>query len=217
MRLEQHITNLCRSAYHQLHNIYRIRKYLTDNATKSLVHAFVTSCIDYCNSVLFGTPKYLLDRLQRVLNKAARLVTGSSRSSHITPVLPELHWLSVSHRIQFKFTLLTFKAFYGLAPMYMTDLLTPYTLTRSLRSAGKNLLVVPSYRLKSFAARSFACAAPSIWNGLPNKLCIISSISRFKTGLKSYLFRDAYKLWYLFRTRRCDNFLDHFRVCIFNN
>ncbi len=194
MRLEQHITNLCRSAYHQLHNIYRIRKYLTDNAAKSLVHAFVTSRIDYCNSLLFGTLKHLLDRLQRVLNTAARLVTGSPRSSHITPVLQELSWLPVSHGKQFKLALLTFKAFYGLASVYVTHLLTAYTPTRSLRSAGKNLLVVPAYCLTPFATRSFACAAPSIWNGLPDELHSISSLSMFKTVLKSYLFRDAYNL-----------------------
>ncbi len=129
-----------------------------------------------------------------MLNTAAQLVTSSPRSSHITPVLQELHWLLVSHRIQFKIALLTFKAFYGLAPVYVTDLLTPYTPTRSLRSAGKNLLVVPSYRLKSFGARSFVCVVPSIWNGLPDELRIISSLSMFKTELKSYLLQDAYKL-----------------------
>ncbi len=166
MRLEQHITNLCRSAYHQLHKIYHVRKSLTHNATKTLVHAFVTSHIDYryCNSLLFGTPKHLLDHLQRVLNMAARLVTGSPRSSHITPVLQELHWLLVSHRIQLKIAQLIFKAFYGLAPLYVTDLLTPYTPTRSLRSAGKNLLVVPSYHLKSFVCCAINMEWSTWWN-----------------------------------------------------
>ena len=91
MRLDTHIVNVCKSAYHQLHKIYRIRKYLTTNAIKSLVHAFITSRLDYCNSLLCGSPSRLLDRLQRVQNAAARLVTGTPRHAHITPVLQHLH------------------------------------------------------------------------------------------------------------------------------
>jgi len=100
----------------------------------------------------------------------------------------------VSHRIRFKLALLTFKALHGLAPVYLTELLTPYTPARSLRSAGRNLLEVPSYNLKSYGGRSFACAAPSVWNDLPDELRSTSSLSVFKTGLKTYLFRDAYQL-----------------------
>ncbi len=194
MRLEQHITNICKSAYHQLHNIYRIRKYLTKDATKSVVHAFITSRLDYCNSLLYGTPSCLLNRLQRVQNTAARLITGTPRSSHITPVLRELHWLPVTHRIIFKVALLTYKAQHGLAPLYLSELLTPYTPSRSLRSGNKNLLTVPSYKLKSYGGRSFTCVAPMIWNDLPDNLRSATSLTAFKSGLKTYLFQDAYNV-----------------------
>jgi hypothetical protein len=194
MRLDKHITNVCKSAYHQLHNIYRIRKYLTDKATKSLVHAFITSRLDYCNGLLYGTPKHLLDRLQRVQNTAARLITGTARSSHITPILCELHWLPVSHRINYKIALLTFKALHDLAPVYLKELLTPYAPTRSLRSARKNLLEVPAYHLKAYGGRSFECMAPVIWNQLPDELRTASELSAFKRDLKTFLFKDAYKL-----------------------
>ena len=194
MRLEQHIVGVCKRAYHQLHNIYRIRKYLTENATKSLVHAFITSRLDYCNGLLYGIPKHLQDRLQRVQNTAARLVTGTPRSAHITPVLCELHWLPVSHRIRYKLALLTFKALHGLAPMYLTELLTPYTPARALRSGNKHLLQVPSYNLKTYGGRSFSCAAPVIWNDLPDNLRSASCLTAFKAGLKTFLFRDSYDL-----------------------
>ena len=194
MRLEQHITNICKSAYHQLHNIYRIRKYLTKDATKSVVHAFITSRLDYCNSLLYGTPSCLLNRLQRVQNTAARLITGTPRSSHITPVLRELHWLPVTHRIIFKVALLTYKAQHGLAPQYLSELLTPYTPSRSLMSGNKNLLTVPSYKLKSYGGRSFTCVASMIWNDLPDNLRSATSLTAFKSGLKTYLFKDAYNV-----------------------
>ena len=194
MRMEQHITNICKSAYYQLHNIYRIKKYLSEHAIKSVVHAFITSRLDYCNSLLYGTPGCLLDRLQWVQNTAARLITGTSRSSHITPVLRELHWLPVTHRIIFKVALLTFKAQHGLAPLYLSELLTPYIPSRSLRSSTKNLLTVPSYKLKAYGGRSFTCVAPVIWNDIPENLRGATSLSVFKAGLKTYLFKDAYNV-----------------------
>ena len=126
MNFEQHVTIICKSAYYQLHNIYRIRKYLTVDATKSLVHAFITSRLDYCNGLLYGIPNYLIDRLQPIQNAAARLVTSTPRSSHITPVLFEMHWLPVSHRIQFKIALLTFEALNNMSPSYLRELIRMY-------------------------------------------------------------------------------------------
>lgn len=192
MNFEKHVTTLCRNAYFQLHNIFRIRKYLTLDATKSLVHAFVTSRLDYCNGLLYGIPNYLIDRLQRIQNTAARLVTGTPRSSHITPILFELHWLPVSHRIQYKLALLTFKALNGMTPSYLSDLLTIYRPSRSLRSANSNSLVVPSYRLKRYGYRSFQHAAALTWNALPSDLRCMTCLISFKKGLKTFLFRDAY-------------------------
>ena len=95
---------------------------------KSLVHA--SSKVDYCNSLLYGVRKYLLLRLQRVLNCAARIVFKSNKYDHITPHLKELHWLPIEQLIKFE---ITFKAFNKQAPNYITDLLIPYKPTRSMR------------------------------------------------------------------------------------
>ncbi len=82
-------------------------------------------------------------------NSAARLLTRTKKHDHITPVLASLHWLPVRFRIDFKILLITFKALDGLCPTYIADLLTPYSLERSLRSSGKGLLAVPKARLKT--------------------------------------------------------------------
>jgi len=84
-----------------------------------VIHTFVTSRIDHCNSLLFGLPNCELAKLQRVLNAAARLLTSTRKYDHITPVLRELHWLSVRYRIHFKMLLLTFRAIYGMAAHYI--------------------------------------------------------------------------------------------------
>ena len=104
-----HVNNLCRTASLAIRNIGRIRKYLDQPSTERLVHAFVSSKLDYCNSVLYGLPAKQLSKLQRLQNSAARLVTKAKRRDHVTPVLRQLHWLPINQRIVFKILLITFK------------------------------------------------------------------------------------------------------------
>ena len=135
----------------------------------------------------------VLDKLQYVQNCAARLVTRTKRSEHITPVLRELHWLPVRQRIIYKILLLTYKALNSMAPTYLTDLLQRYTPPRQLRSSSKNLLKVPNSNLKSYGERTFQVAAPKLWNELPENVKISNSINEFKTSIKTLLFRDAFQ------------------------
>ena len=129
-----HINSICRSASLALRNIGRVRKHLNQANTEHLVRAFITSRLDYCNSLLCGLPAKEINKLQRLQNSAARLVTKCKLREHITPILKELHWLPVDHRIIFK-VLITFKIICGCAPAYLKDLLEPYVPRRSLRSA----------------------------------------------------------------------------------
>ena len=125
------ISKQCASAFYHLHNISRIRRLLSADTTKAFVHAFVTSRVDYCNSLLYGLPyKRLLltcshlNKVQRVLNAAARLVCRAPRYCRITPLLYELHWLPVRRRISFKILLFVFKAIHGIAPTYLRELVS---------------------------------------------------------------------------------------------
>ena len=101
-----HVNAVCQSCFFHLRNIGFIRKYLTYDAAKIIIHAFIASKLDYCNSLLYGLPSYLIQKLQHVQNSAARLVNQCPRFCHITPVLRDLHWLPVSFRIEFKIMLL---------------------------------------------------------------------------------------------------------------
>ena len=186
------ISSVCKSAYFHLRNIERIQKYLTESAVHSLVHAFVTSRIDYCNSLLSGMSKVSLWKLQHVQNSAARL----KQTDHITPHLLELHWLPVFHRVKFKLLLLTYKALNGLDPVYMyiCDLLSYYQPSRALRSAGLSLLDVPATRLVTCGDRAFSVAAPKVGIGLPQYLRKSTSLTSFKSQLKTFLFNDAFSI-----------------------
>ena len=187
-----HVTAVCKSAFFHLRNISKIRKFLNTETTKSLVHAFITSKVDYCNSLLYGVPKYLLLRLQRVLNCAARIVFKSNKYDHITPLLKELHWLPIEQRIKFKIFLITFKALNKQAPNYITDLLIPSKPSRSLRSSTRNFLMKLVFNLKAYGGRSFGLASAVLWNDLPQAIKDSQSVETFKQKLKTHLFLQSY-------------------------
>ena len=94
LTLKTHVSNLVRSANLELRRISSIRHFLSTDATKTLVSAFVLSRLDYCNSPLSGFPQYILNKLHMVQNNAARLVLRVSKTDHISPYLASLSVLS---------------------------------------------------------------------------------------------------------------------------
>ena len=188
LSLDQHIRSVSKSAFFHIHKIGLIRKFLTTKAAKTIVHAFITSRLDHLNSLLIGLPAKSVAKLQRIQNAAARLICGTRKSDHVTPVLNELHWLRVHERIHFKVLLLCHKCVYGTAPSYLRKLVIPHKTSRSLRSTGRLLLAQPRCRLGSYGDRAFSCAAPRLWNSLPQSLREVSSTPVFVRLLKSHLF-----------------------------
>ena len=129
-----HTTKLSQVCFFHLRHIRVVRHSLTRNALLTLVHAFVCSRLDFCNSAIFGVHSYLLDRLQSILNAAARLILQIHKFSSISSAIrDELHWLPVQSRIVFKQCLLVRSCLAGSAPFYH----------QNLRSASRGTLVVP--------------------------------------------------------------------------
>ncbi len=192
MTMAAHVSRICSSAYMHLRNISRIRAFLSQKTTEQLVHAFVSSRLDMGNALLFGITQEQLDRVQKIQNSAARLVTRTRRCDHITPVLHELHWLPVKQRIEYKILLQVYRVVNNSAPAYLTELLQRHAPSRSLRSENKGLLVVPKTRT-SWGDRSFRKAAPKLWNALPARIRQSDSINAFKTALKTHLFVTAFQ------------------------
>ena len=123
----------------------KVKGYLPCRDLETVIHAFINTRLDYCNSLYFGLDRSLLHRLQLVQNAAGRLLTGKRKRDHISPVLPSLHWLTVAFKIDFKMLLFVF----GLAPQYLTELLNFHTPARTLRSSNQLLLVTPKTKLKT--------------------------------------------------------------------
>ena len=156
--MSTHVTKACASAFYYLYNIRHIRKYLSHESTERLVHAFITSRLDYCNGLLYGATEYQIKKLQRVMNASARLVYRAPKYCHVTPLLREHHWLPVRLRVDFKILLITL-------------LERPQLRTK-----------------KTIRDSAFSIAAPFLWNSLPLPIRQETSIDSFKCSVKTFLF-----------------------------
>ena len=198
LTLTNHIRNVCRSASWGIAKIGKITKFLNRPTTEKLVHAFVSSHIDYCNGLLAGLPRSCLAPLQRIQNTAARLITRTKKHEHITPILRSLHWLQVHDRVIFKVLLLTYKIVHNSAPSYLQHLVSLRTVpssstSRRLRShSNAHLQLAPAPRTRTrYGDRAFSTIAPTLWNNLPIHVRQAPSIDAFKQLLKTHLFTQS--------------------------
>ena len=191
-----HINNTCKIAFYYIHNIRKIRKYLSVETTRTVVHAVVIGRVDYCNSLLYGLSMKSISKLQRVQNAAARLITNTTRYDHVTPVLRSLHWLAVTERVTFEILTLSFKAIHGLVPGYIQSLVTLQCPSRySLRRNNERFLKPYGKKtLKTLGDRAFAVAAPHLFNALPRYIRDEDNFNRFKALVKTFLFNIAYNI-----------------------
>ena len=88
---DHYIDDVCKSTHFHLRNIGRIRHLLSYDACAQLIHALISICLDYCNSLLYSLPKGSIERLQKIHNQAARILTKTPRCDHISKVLVSLH------------------------------------------------------------------------------------------------------------------------------
>ena len=197
LSMKEHVQRICRSSFYQLRQIRTVRTSLTRAACESLVHAFVSSRLDYCNSMLFGINESLLDKLESVLRAAARLVQQKRKFDSIsTDIRDKLHWLPIRQRIEFKICVLVYRCLHGTAPDYLAEMLTLTADVPALqrhRSAALGTLVPPMTVGALYGPRSFRSAAPKLWNSLPlNSRNSNLTLIMFKKQLKTVLFERAY-------------------------
>lgn len=188
LSLKSQISKVCQTSFLYIRQLRRVRPFLDHDSAVLLANALVSSRLDYCNSLYYGLPRTSLRRLQCIQNTLARVVVPSvRRTEHITPTLKALHWLPVECRIDFKIAVLTFKLLHDDRPSYLASLISLHRPTRSLRSADKRMLVVPNIKSAN-GRRSFAFAAPTVWNSLPQDIRSVTSLLTFRKKLKHHLF-----------------------------
>ena len=167
LTFSQHISAISKSSFQSIRDLRRIRNIIDHTTACTIATSLIHSKIDYCNSLLLNLPATQTNRLQLVLNSAARAVTKTPKFHHITPILKSLHWLKINERIQYKVLSLTYKSLQTGYPSYLRSLLS-FTPHRSTRSSSLITLNRPSHtsRLK-ISNRSFYHSAPVLWNSLP--------------------------------------------------
>ncbi len=189
LTFKEHIAKTARSCRFVLHNIRKIRPFITQHAAQLLVQALVISRLDYCNALLAGLPSNTIKPLQMIQIAAAWLVFSKPKRAHVTHLFVSLHWLPVAARIKFKTLMLAYKTTTGSAPAYFHSLMTIYIPSRSQRSASERHLVVSSQRDTKSLSRTFSFTVPGWWNELPTLIRNAESLTIFKWHLKTHLFR----------------------------
>jgi len=134
LALEKHVSKTCAACFYWLHQLCLIRRSLDEESTSTLVHAFVTSWIDYCNAIYAGAPKTISDKLQQVLSSTARVVSDTKKFDCFLSTLlhDKLHWLDVPERITFKLGLMTYRSLHGPTVQHLDT--SPSTPPQPLKS-----------------------------------------------------------------------------------
>ena len=167
LKMDVHVGIMTRSCFYQLRQLRTIRQSLSDDATRMLIHSFVVTRVDYCNSVLSGITVVQTDRVQRILSAAARLLLRIPKFAPVAALIRDhLHWLPATKRIRFKIPLLVSKCIHQRAPSYLQELCVPASTVvgrRNLWSADQYSLIVP--RCRSSSSRGVDSQLWDRWRG----------------------------------------------------
>ena len=194
LNMSAHVSHLCKTINFHIRNLWRIRRFLSQEACHHAVRSLVLSRIDYANSLLLGAREGDLTRLQRLQNRAARLVFACGRDRRSTDLMNALHWLPVKQRIYFKIVLHIYKCLSCTAPTYLCNLINLYNDPAtaedrpSLRSSDDKTKLAEVRTYKKAGDCSFVVGGPKLWNTLPDDVREAESVSTFKQLLKTHLF-----------------------------
>jgi hypothetical protein len=195
LSMRSHVSRTVSACFATLRQIRSIRRSITRPVLQSLVAALTLTRLDYGCSTLAGLPARQLNRLQSVLNAAARLIYSARKSEHVSPLLRQLHWLRVPQRIEFRLAVHVHHCLNGSAPRYLASDLRRVSDTESrrrLRSASTASLLVPRTLHKTIGDRAFPIAAAKIWNGLSSSTTSLKPLLAFRRALKTELFQRSH-------------------------
>ena len=189
LEMDKHINHITSHCYKILRDIGRIRRCLQQCHLERLVHAVISSRLDYCNCLYMNLSRENIFKLQKVQNAAARLVLGRRRRDSAKQALKQLHWLNIDARVTFKVLLLVHKCLYGLCPQDLG------LLYRGFNGRPDDLLLLqtPNFT-SSYGKRIFAYHGSRLWNALPVNIRAENDIEKFKKYIKTMLF-EGYEVF----------------------
>ena len=188
-----HASEIRRSGFFHLRRVKALGGIIPSNCLEILIHAYVTSRIDFCNILLHDHNQYLVNRFQTLHNACAKAITGARKYDSASVQLATLHWLPVKQRSQYKALIYCHKIAHSddNFPAYFSGVFNKKK-QRSTRLGG--VLLDSNYRpkLRTVGFRSFDSYAPHLWNSLPQSLRDIPKLGSFKKQLKTFLFSQAF-------------------------
>ena len=189
LEMDKHINHITSHCYKILRDIGRIRRCLQQCHLERLVHAVISSRLDYCNYLFMDLSRENIFKLQKVQNAAARMVLGRRRRDSAKQALKQLHWLNIDARVTFKVLLLVHKCLYGLCPQDLG------LLYRGFNGRPDDLLLLqtPNFT-SSYGKRIFAYHGSRLWNALPVNIRAENDIEKFKKYIKTMLF-EGYEVF----------------------
>ena len=191
MSFSDQINSVSKSCHFHIRDTRRIRHLLPLSTATALANSLVSSKLDYCNSLYSGISQTNLNKLQRIQNSLARVITNTSKYHHITPTLKKLHWLPIKQRIDYKTCLLTYKTLTNQQPTYLYNSLSFPSHSVSTRSSDSLVLSIPYVR-SSLGKGAFSVIGPRLWNSLSPDTRNSSSLPIFRSRLKAHLFKIVF-------------------------
>ena len=193
LSMNSHISKMLQAGFSALRQIRSIKKCFSYESLRTLAVALILSRIDYCDTLLAELPEKQLCRVQSLINTTARLITGTRKFDHITPVLKKLHRVKVRDRVVYQILLLIYKCRLGYGPKYISERLIPISEIperRKLRSSDSTNLYIPKSKMSSIGKRRFEVEGPSLWNGLLEGLRRVRKVKDFGKRLKTSFFKN---------------------------
>lgn len=196
LTIVDHVAHIRRSTFYQLRRITSLKHCVSFNQLELLVHSFITSRVDFCSSLFYGSTSDSLKGLKSVLSSSARVLTGANRRCMITPIFIKLHWLPLEARILYKLATFGFKITQQQTPKYLLSHIYLNIPIRSTRSASAPVLSSLSFkstsRLVKYGDRSCFFSICEVFNSLPAEIRGSLNLNIFKQHLKKYLFIRYY-------------------------
>jgi hypothetical protein len=186
LNLSKNVSEICKAAFYQLRIIRRARCSLDITTTKWVCNSVVLSRLEYCIVLLNGVNSCHREKLQKVINAAARTVCNARRFTPTTPLLNKLEWLNIDQRCLFHTACFIHKILYTGVPSYLKEELQPYNPQRALRSSSMNLLT-PAIGKRTVGKLIFKVLAANVWNKLPDEVRSEEKFTAFCGNLRRIL------------------------------
>lgn len=179
-----HIEKIAKKIASGIGAIKRCRPFVNRTTLESVFNALVQPYFNYCSEVWGHCNKSLSNKLQKLQNRAARILTFSSYDTSADPLLEQLNWKRLDTQRQIQVATMVYKSIHGLAPDYLGSLFTKYNPPYNLRNS-ENKLAVPLPRT-NFLKNSFSYNGAVIWNSLSPELRQAKSLKSFRNGCRDF-------------------------------